>query len=181
LGSHEPAHFAESVPDNISSPGGFFVVFAVSHYIGPVLSVVAVLIGIAFGWVIRSSVETAQVAGTVWLVGLGLLIVGAARNRTSQNGSQSLHSLALAALLVYAVALFVAQPSMRTDGNTEAAVIATAVWLIPAAVGGVVLPRSGRCVAPAGCWCLLVALSTAAAGSVSHRSSAIGLFGVVWD
>jgi hypothetical protein len=90
-------------------------------------------------------------------------------------------SWAVVPLTGYAVALFVAQPSMRGDGNIEAAVIATAIWLIPAAVGGVTLPRTRQWAAAGACWCLLVALSMAAACTVSHQSSFIGLFGVVWD
>jgi len=127
------------------------------------------------GWVIRSSVDSAQVAGVAWLIGLGLLIVGVVPGLPRHG------SLALGVFPAYAVVLMVVQPSMRTDGDAEAAVIATAIWLVPAAAGGVTLPRRGRWVVAAGCWCLLLALSTAVAGTVSHRNSAIGLFGVIWD
>jgi hypothetical protein len=133
------------------------------------------LIGVAIGWVIRSSTDSAFVAGASWLLGSVLLTVGALFPRTPHA------PFALALLPIYALTLFVAQPSMRADGNTEAAVIATAICLVPAAVGGVALPRIKRWIAAAGCWFLLLGLSAAAAGTVSHRTSAIGLFGVIWD
>jgi hypothetical protein len=115
------------------------------------------------------------VAGALWLISFGLLVAGL----MSRPGRRD--SWAIALLTVYAVAMLFVQPSIRADGNKEAAVITSAVWLIPAAAGGVALPRAGRWAAAAGCWCLLLALSAAAAGTVSHRSSFIGFFGVLWD
>jgi hypothetical protein len=66
--------------------------------------------------------------------------------------------------------LLLFQPSLRTDGDAAAGVRITAAWLVPAIAGGVALPRSGRWVAAAGCWCLACALSATAAVLVWHRA-----------
>jgi hypothetical protein len=144
------------------------------RYSGPVLCVTAVVAGTALGWAIQKSTDMALLAGLAWLSGT-VLLLAAVVARPPPRGSWY-----VTLLPAYAVLLVVIQPSMRTtDWNAEAAVLDTALWLIPAAVGGMVLPRSGRWAAAAGCWCLLLGLSVAAAGTMWHGGQ-IGLFAVVW-
>jgi hypothetical protein len=145
-----------------------------SQWVGPAVSVAAVLLGVATGWAIKSP-GSAGLAGGVWLIGLGMLIAGLA------SGLRRRGSWAVALLLGYAVVVLFVQSSLRTDGQAEEAVIASALWLIPAAAGGVALPRTGQWAAAAGCWYLLLALSTAASANVWHRNSSVALFTVILD
>jgi hypothetical protein len=150
-------------------------VTAAARYVGPAVSVLAVLTGVAVGRNLGAP-EGAWASGVLWASGVGLLVAVAVLRRAPGAGAWVVPALA-----GYALLLGVVQPSARHDGNAAAAVWWSVVWLVPAVAGGVALPRAGRWEAAAGCWLVVLGLSMAAACTAWHRNACIGLFTVVWD
>ena len=148
---------------------------AAHQYVGPVVSAFAVLAGIAVGQALRPSV-CAEASGVLWASGVALLLAAIVARPLP-----AACAWVVPTLLGYALVIVAAQPSARTDGNATAAVVGSALCLVPAVAGGVALPRAGRWAAAAGCWCLLLGLTAAASGTVWHPSASVGIFVVVWD
>jgi len=143
---------------------------------GPAVSVAAMLIAVSLGSFLPP-VTCGSIAGLAWLAGFGLLLF-ALWPRFPAN---LVVARITALLVVYALLLAFIDPSTSGDGNIQSAVIASAAWLIPAAVGGVALPRGGHWLPAVGCWCLLFSLSLAVSATVYHRNVMIGVMHRVWD
>jgi hypothetical protein len=116
-----------------------------------------------------------KLTGLASFVAITLGLVAAFRRPPA--GETPVERAAGGALLGW-VALAAATDQFAWVWDTRGVVSAVA-WLVPPAVGGLVLPRQGKWLAGLGCWAALFAGTAALTCTVSHTSSGAGLF-FVW-
>lgn len=133
-------------------------------------ALVAVGAGYAAGRSLPMRECSSSVGGAV-VVAVALGLVALVRGRSPVG------RLAGVGLVGYVVAATLTEQfASAWDGRD---VLVGVAWLVPPAVGGIVLPRRGEWVVGAGCWLVLFAGTAALTYSAWHTHSGMGLV-VVW-